>query len=123
MAEGFARELGGGRVAPFSAGSAPKGVHPMAVETMGAFGIDVAGQSSKHLDVFAGQSFDYVITLCDSAKETCPVWPGVKEQIHWSLDDPAAATGSVQERRAAFQRVATELKKRIELFLAANRLQ
>ena len=114
--------LGKGRVASFSAGSDPRPVHPLAVRTMAAFGVDISAQRSKHLDSFAGQSFDYVITLCDRAKETCPAWPGVKEQIHWSVDDPAAAVGPHELQMAAFTRVATELKKRIELLLTANRL-
>jgi arsenate reductase len=123
MAEGFARELGKGKVASFSCGSLPKGVHPMAVETMKAFGIDISGQTSKHIDVFAGQPFDYVITVCDRAKESCPIWPGAKDQIHWSIEDPAEEAGSPQQRAAVFRRVASDLKNRIDRFLMANHLR
>jgi arsenate reductase len=122
MAEGFARALGQGRVQAFSAGSEPKGVHPLAVKTMAEFGIDISKQMSKHVDNFAAQHFDYVITVCDRAKEVCPVWPGVKEQLHWSIEDPAAFVGSTGEVDRTFYRVAAELKRRIELFLAATRV-
>jgi arsenate reductase len=80
-------------------------------------GIDISGQKSKHLDAFAGQRFDFVITVCDKAKVQCPVWPGAREHIHWSLDDPGEATGSEEEQLVVFRRVRDEIRQRIAVLL------
>jgi arsenate reductase len=122
MAEGLLRYLGGGQVDAFSAGTDPKGVHPLAVKVMAEVQIDISEQSSKHVDAFAGQSFDFVITVCDRAKEQCPVWPGAPQRVHWSLDDPAEASGSEEQRLAVFRRVRDEIRQRIRLFLISNKL-
>jgi arsenate reductase len=120
MAEGWARALGGEQVEAYSAGTEPKGLHPLAVRVMAEAGVDISQQTSKHLDGMLGQSFDYVITVCDRAKESCPVWPSANEHIHWSLDDPAEARGNETERLQSFRRVCLEMKRRIELFLASR---
>jgi ArsR family transcriptional regulator, arsenate/arsenite/antimonite-responsive transcriptional repressor / arsenate reductase (thioredoxin) len=116
MAEAILRHLGGDAVVAFSAGTAPGDIHPLARQTMRARGIAMDGQRSKHLDEYAERKFDYVVTVCDLARETCPIFPGSPEQIHWSLPDPAA----VAERKArlrAFERTATELTTRINHLL------
>jgi protein-tyrosine-phosphatase len=111
MAEGVARYLGAGEVAAFSAGSQPAEVHPDAVRAMAAIGIDISHQRSKHLDTFAGQSFDYIITVCDRVREVCPIVPNDPEQIHWSFADPAALEDPVARKRA-FQQTAQQLVTR-----------
>jgi arsenate reductase len=120
MAEGWARALGGDQVEARSAGTQPKELHSLAVQVMAEAGVDISRQKSKALEGMLGQCFDYVITVCDRAKETCPVWPGAKEQIHWSFDDPAEATGTEAEKLVVFHRVQREIKRRVELFLAAH---
>jgi arsenate reductase len=123
MAEGWARFLSKGKVDAISAGTEPKTLNPLAVHAMAEVGIDISKQQSKAMDVYSGQPFDFVITVCDRAKESCPVWPTAKERIHWSFDDPAEATGSEEQRLAAFRRVRDEIRTRLRLFLAANKIQ
>jgi arsenate reductase len=105
MAEGLLRSLGGDRFEVFSAGTKPSIVRPEAIVVMAELGIDLSGQRSKHVREFEGQAFDYVITVCDDANESCPVFPGKTQRIHWSFSDPAAIEGSDTERLAAFRRV------------------
>jgi protein-tyrosine-phosphatase/DNA-binding transcriptional ArsR family regulator len=119
MAEALAQVRSGGRVQASSAGSAPKPLHPYAVRVMAEHGIDLAGRQSKHLSVFAGQRFDYVITLCDRVREVCPEFPGHPGYIHWSIPDPAADGGSGVAPYAAFEQTAAELETRISFLLAA----
>ena len=124
MAEGILRHLSEGRIEVESAGSQPTNLHPLAVQTMGRMGIDISGQRSKHLDEFRGQSFDYVVTVCDRVRESCPTFPGDPKQVHWSFIDPAAVEGSDQERSRAFNQVALQLTNRIRYFvILANREQ
>jgi arsenate reductase len=114
MGEGLLRKLGGEAFEAFSAGTKPaERVHPLAVATMAERGIDLSGHTPKLLDAFAGQTFDLLITTCDSAKEECPYYPAARERLHWSLPDPAAATGTDEEVRAAFRAVADDLECRI----------
>ena len=120
IAEGLARELGGGVVDSHSAGTHPKGLHPLAVRVMREVGIDISSQRSKSVDEYRGQAFDYVITVCDRAKESCPTWPGAREQIHWSFDDPAEAAGSEAAQLVVFRRVLGEIKQRVDRFLLSN---
>ncbi len=117
MAEGLLREAGAGRFEVFSAGTHPSVVNPLAVEAMRESGIDIGGHRSKSVDEFVGQRFDYVITVCDNAKENCPVFPGETQRIHWSFDDPAAAVGSEDERLAVFRRVRDEIELRLREFV------
>jgi protein-tyrosine-phosphatase/DNA-binding transcriptional ArsR family regulator len=112
MAEGILRHFGGNRVLAFSAGSQPAEVHPEAVRAMAALGIDISQQQSKHLDVFANQSFDYIITVCDRVREVCPLFPNDPERIHWSFADPAAVQDAAARERA-FQQTAQQLLTRI----------
>jgi arsenate reductase len=110
MAEGLLRHDAGERFAVESAGTTPGTVRPEAVAVMKELGIDISGQRSKHVDEFAGQRFDYVITVCDNAKESCPVFFGAAERLHHSFDDPAALNGSEDERLMMFRRVRSELR-------------
>jgi arsenate reductase (thioredoxin) len=118
MAEGLLRKLGGGRFEAFSAGARPAGyVHPLAIKAMTEIGIYISGHTSKHLDVFEGQKLDYLITVCDNAREACPTCAGAAEQLHWSFDDPAHAPGSDEEKMKVFRRVRDEIQARIEEFV------
>ncbi len=119
MAEALLRHHGGAAVEVYSAGSEPSQVHPLAVQVMQESGIDVSDADSKHLAQFIGQDFNYVITVCDSANESCPVFPGDPERIHWSFDDPSAATGSEEERLKAFRDVRNLLNMRLQNWLLA----
>jgi arsenate reductase len=113
MAEGLLRHMCGDRFEVGSAGVEPSHVRPQAVEAMREIGIDISGHRSKSVDEFAGQEFDYVITVCDNANERCPVFPGKTERIHWSFDDPAEAVGDEAARLAVFRRVRDEIKARL----------
>ena len=121
LAEGILRAQGGPDVQVFSAGSEPSGVNPLAVHAAAAIGIDISQHQSRHLDEFIGQSFTYIITVCDKVREVCPVFPDEPQQIHWSLADPAAVTGSEEERFQAFLQTARELTTRIGYLLLIRR--
>ena len=116
MAEGLLRHLAGNRFEVASAGVAPTRVRPEAITVMREIGVDISPQHSKSVDEFAGQEFDYVITVCDNANEQCPVFPGKTERIHWSFDDPAAAEGDEESRFAVFRRVRDEILDRLRNF-------
>jgi ArsR family transcriptional regulator, arsenate/arsenite/antimonite-responsive transcriptional repressor / arsenate reductase (thioredoxin) len=118
MAEGILRHMAGDRVEVASAGTEVTRVHPLAAKTMEVRGIDISGQRSKHLDEFRDQQFDYVITVCDRASETCPIFPGDPERIHWSIPDPSSVEGDHTKREAAFQRTADDLLTRIRYLLS-----
>lgn len=109
MAEGLLRHLGKQTFEVHSAGTKPSAVNPLAVKVMAEVGVDILGHRSKSVSEFAGQNFDYVITVCDAAKESCPVFPGYPKQIHWSFPDPAKAEGNEEERLQAFRKVRDEL--------------
>ncbi|MEW6308054.1 MAG: arsenate reductase ArsC [Bacillota bacterium] len=111
MAEGLARALRAADVEAHSAGSDPASVNPYAVQAMAEAGIDISGQRAKHVHEFLGQPFDLVVTLCDSAREACPVFPGAKAIIHRGFPDPAAAQGSPEEVLAEFRRVRDMLRE------------
>jgi protein-tyrosine-phosphatase len=111
MAEGLLRQLAGDRVEVFSAGTQPSVVHPLAIRTMTSLGVDITAQRSKHLDEFYGQSFDWIITVCDRIQENCPVFPGDPQQVHWSIPDPLAAPDKWAEE--SFDEVAQTLQTRI----------
>jgi len=117
MAEGLLRHDAGAAFEVFSAGTKPSHVRPEAIAAMREIGIDISGHRSKSVDEFVGQAFDYVITVCDNAKESCPVFPATTKRIHWSLDDPAAVQGSEEERLAAFRRIRDELRKDLQHFV------
>jgi arsenate reductase len=116
MAEGLLRHDAGNRFEVSSAGTKPSQVRAEAVAAMREVGIDISGQRSKSVDEFVGQAFNYVITVCDNAKETCPVFPATTKRIHWSMEDPAAAQGSEEERLAEFRRVRDQIRSLLRLF-------
>jgi ArsR family transcriptional regulator, arsenate/arsenite/antimonite-responsive transcriptional repressor / arsenate reductase (thioredoxin) len=117
MAEALMRHVSMGKVDAFSAGSHPSHIHPYAVRAMAAINIDISQQKSKHFDEFRGQSFDYIITLCDRVLEACPTFPGDPERIHWSFPNPAAAEGTENEKYRAFEQTSLQLTHRIRLLL------
>ena len=114
MAEGYLRHVAGDRFEPLSAGVEPKGLNPLAIEVMHEIGIDISQQTSKGLDQFLGQEIPYVITVCDNAKQRCPIFPHANKFVHWSLEDPAEAAGSHDEKLAVFRRVRDEIEQRID---------
>ncbi|HWO58284.1 MAG TPA: arsenate reductase (thioredoxin) [bacterium] len=113
MAEGFARHFGGGRFAVDSAGLEAHGLNPQAVAAMAEIGIDISAQRSKVIDAAMIDSADLIVTVCDYAREHCPVVPTRVRQLHWSFDDPAKATGTPEEVRAVFRRVRDEIGARV----------
>jgi arsenate reductase len=121
MAEGLLRTLGGDCFEVFSAGAKPAGyVHPLAIKVMRDIGIDISKHTSKSLDVFNGQQFDYLITVCDNAREACPAYSGATQQLHWSFDDPAHAPGNDEQQLTVFRRVRDEIRRHVELFLETH---
>ncbi len=116
MAEGLLRDMAGDRFEVFSAGTRPAGLNPLAVSAMREIGIDISRHHSKSVEEFSRQPFDYVITVCDSAKESCPIFPGAVERLHYSFVDPAAAQGSDEERLAVFRRVRDQIGERLREF-------
>lgn len=117
MAEGLLRHLAGERMEVFSAGSKPSVVNPYAIRAMQARGLDICGHRSKHLNEYLSEPFDYVITVCDNAAETCPVFPGKAERIHWSFPDPAAVEGDDAKILASFIRVRDDLEAAFKRWL------
>jgi arsenate reductase len=123
MGEGLFRAEGGATLDVFSAGTKPGSVRPEAITVMKEIGIDISGHRSKSVDEFAGQSFDYVVTVCDNARDNCPVFPVGTDRIHWSFEDPAAVEGSEGERLSAFRRIRDQIRERVKAFFStlANR--
>jgi len=117
MAEGFLRHFACDRFDVASAGTRPSVLNPGAVDAMREVGVDIAQHRSKNVDEFVGQRFDHVITICDRARESCPIFPGATCLDHWPFDDPAEATGTSEERMAVFRRVRDEIAGRIRRFL------
>ena len=116
MAEGLLRHDAGDRFEVCSAGTKPGQVRPEAIAVMRELGIDISGHRSKHVDEFKAQPFDYVLTVCDSAKESCPVYSGHTNRLNRSFDDPAALQGSEPERLAVFRRVRDEIRDYLRTF-------
>ena len=121
MAEGLLRHDAGEWFDVESAGTRPGMVRPEAIAVMKELGVDLSGHRSKHVDEFEGQRFDYVITVCDNARESCPVFFGEAKRIHQSFEDPAALKGSEQERLTAFRRVRDELRTYLAEFASSSR--
>ncbi len=117
LAEAILRQEGGADFEVHSAGTEPKGVNPLTLQVLAEAGIDAAWARSKSVTEYVGRRFDYVITVCDQARQSCPVFPGVHESLHWGYEDPAAAGGSDSERLDAFRRVFIGLGQRIHLFI------
>jgi arsenate reductase len=117
MAEGLLRHDRGGEFDAESAGSKPSIVRPEAIQVMHEIGIDISGHRSKHLDEFAGQHFDYVVTLCQAANESCPIFPGATKRIHRNFEDPPPpSVGSEEERLAIFRRVRDQIRDYLKSF-------
>lgn len=113
IAEALLRHIGGERFEVVSAGTEATRVHPLAIRAMAESGIDISNARSKLLDEFLDRRFDYVVTVCDAANESCPIFPGSPNRIHWSFPDPSAVEGSEEERLQAFRKVRDELTMRI----------
>ncbi len=118
MAEALLRHEAGDRFEVVSGGTNPRPVHPMAIEALAKVGVDISAAESKSVMRYASQTFDYVITVCDRARATCPVFPGIGEVLHWGIDDPAEAEGTEAERQAAFDRALREISGRVRAFVA-----
>lgn len=119
MAEGMLRAWGGDRFEVHSAGTEATRVRPEAIAAMAEIGIDIGAQTSKTLEPYLGESFGWLITVCDQAKETCPTIPGVRQQAHWSIDDPSAVEGDDETRLEAFRAARDHLRDRIHMFILA----
>jgi arsenate reductase len=117
MAEALLRRHGGDAFEVHSAGTEPKGINPLTLRVLAEAGIDASWARSKSVTEYLGGPFDYVITVCDQARQTCPVFPGVHESLHWGYEDPAAAEGTEDERLAVFRKVFVQLGERIHAFI------
>jgi len=122
MAEGIINHFFGDKITAFSAGTQASFVNPMAIAAMKEIGIDISGQRSKNLSEFDGQRFAYVITLCGSANETCPLYIGGVKKMHVGFDDPAAATGGKEDIQGVFRRVRDEMKEKLTSFFKAEKI-
>ena len=121
MAEGLWRHLAGDRYEVFSAGTHPSQARPEAIAVMAELGIDLTDHRSKSVDEFAGQPFDLVVTVCDHARELCPVYPETTRRLHWSFPDPAAVEGSDELRLAAFRNIRDQIAAQLRAFLASEK--
>jgi arsenate reductase (thioredoxin) len=119
MAEGMVRAWGGDRFEAFSAGTEATQVRPEAIEVMHEIGIDISTHKSKMILPFIGETFGWVITVCDAAKEACPVIPGAGQQAHWSIEDPSAVEGSEEDRLEAFREARDLIRDRVHMFILA----
>jgi arsenate reductase len=120
MAEGLLRHEGGDRFEVFSAGTKPSQVRPEAIAVMNEIGIDISRHRSKSVDEFVGVDLDLVISVCNNAKESCPIFSGETMRLHWPFDDPAAVEGSDVSKMAAFRRIRDQIHGRIMVFLDGN---
>jgi arsenate reductase len=121
LGEALLRARGGDAFEVHSAGTEPKGINPLTLRVLDEAGLDASWARSKSVTEYLGQSFDYVITVCDEARQVCPVFPGVHESLHWGYEDPAAAEGTEEERLAVFRRVFTQMAERINQFIPLAR--
>ena len=120
MAEGWLRHFGGDGVEVRSAGTQPKGVHPVAIDVMAEAGVDIRGHTSDHVSQYAADDFDVVVTVCDSAKEACPTFPGAKKLVHRGFEDPDKHGVSDDELRAVFRRIRDEIRDWAKGFIAVE---
>lgn len=116
MAEALLRHHGGDRFEVHSAGTEPKGINPLTLRVLAEAGIDASFARSTSVQEFLGQPFDYVVTVCDQARQVCPVFPGVHESLHWGYEDPAAAEGTDEQRMTVFRRVLVQIAERVQQF-------
>ncbi len=117
MAEGLLRHLAGDRYEVYSAGTVATKVNPLAIKAMAEKGIDISHHTSDHIDKYMGMEFDYVITVCDNANESCPYFPTNKIRWHWSFEDPSAATGTAEQRLNKFREIRDQIEKRLAVLL------
>jgi len=117
MSEGFLRHHAGDRFEAFSAGTEPGSLHPLAVEAMAEIGIDISGQHAKSVDEFLGRPFEYVITVCERARETCPLFPHAARHLHWDLPDPSRIEGTHEERLVMFRRIRDQVGERVRALI------
>jgi arsenate reductase len=122
MAEGLLRHMAADRFEVASAGTKPSIVRPEAIAVMAELGVDLSGHRSKSVNEFAGQPFDYVITVCDHAKESCPIFPAGTQRFHWSFEDPASVQGPEEERIAAFRKIRDQIHAKFAEELENGRL-
>jgi len=123
MAEALLRHHGGDRFEVHSAGTEPRGIHPLTLRVLAEAGVDASSARSTSTDEFLDQSFDYVVTVCDQARQSCPVFPGVHQSLHWGYEDPAAATGTDDERLAVFRQVLVQIAERVQQFALVTQRQ
>jgi arsenate reductase len=121
MAEGWLRHLGGEQFDVVSAGTHPVGLNPYAVTVMREVNVDISNHVSGRVDPYLDQQFDYVITVCDRAQETCPIFPGASSMLHWSFDDPAKAKGTYEQQLIVFRKIRDAIGDRIRRFIAEAR--
>jgi arsenate reductase len=114
MAEGLLRHLTGDRFEAHSAGTEATQVRPLAIRAMHEIGVDISGQESKTLERYLREPFDHVITVCDDANEACPFFPGARNRVHWSFEDPSRAEGTEEERMAVFRLVRDRIRDRVQ---------
>lgn len=117
IAEGYLKHFAGDRFEVYSAGLEPSVVNSRAIQVMKEYGVDISTYSSDDVNQYIGQNFDYIITVCDNAEERCPFFPGQAERIHWSFEDPAAATGSDEEILTVFRMVRDQIRDKIKGFV------
>lgn len=122
MAEGLLRHIAGERFEVFSAGTKPSSVRPEAIAVMREIGIDISTHRSKSVEEFAGRSFDYVITVCDNAKESCPIFPGVSHRLHWPFEDPPTLGAGEQVSLPVFRKVRDQIEGRLAAALVNEEL-
>ncbi len=118
MSEGLLRHLAKDRFQVASAGTHPAGLNPYAVEAMREIGIDISHHVSERVDTYLGETFDHVITVCDRAKESCPIFPGSPALLHWSIEDPASSQGTYAQRLEQFRKIRDQIEERIRQFIA-----
>lgn len=116
MAEALLRHHGGDRFEVHSAGTEPRGVNPLTLRVLAEAGIDAGDARSKSVNEYLGETFDHVVTVCDEARQVCPVFPGVHESLHWGYEDPADAEGTEEERLAVFRKVFIQIGERVRQF-------
>jgi arsenate reductase len=121
MAEALLRHRGGTDFQVHSAGTEPKGINPLTLRALAEIGVDASWARSKSVTEFLGQQFDYVVTVCDQARQSCPVFPGFHESLHWGYEDPAAAAGTDEQRMIVFRKVLIQIGERINLFIPLAR--
>jgi len=117
MGEGFMRHMAGNKFDVFSAGVEPAQLNPYAIKVMAEAGIDISSHKSKSVNEFLEQEFDYVITVCNHAKQVCPIFPGQYERIHWDIEDPAEISGTEKEKMVFFRKIRDEIKEKCQRFL------